>query len=501
MEKTVPKYKIVARMLLAVFWVLGTYLFPIQELVPGAADAARATGSIVSDALIILAGLWTLRARIDIALYIVLLLIGGVSAWYNDIPAVMAINGLRAYLLPLSLLIIVRYLLSTRERVRYFLPRFEKSLYIFLLLQFPVMVIQCLRWGAYDNVGGSLGWMRSGTISTLIYLISFYLMVRRWDDSRTYLENLKQNYMLLVCLFPSMLNETKISFVYLAMYFFFLVPMDRMFLKRMLYVIPLMLLSIGGALALYITILGGATIDDYEGTQTDVTSSKFISEYMVGNDEVRTLVLDGYMETVMPDVQEADFARGLKYAVLPIILSDTPHAWYVGFGPSQFKGGTTLETTPFAKEYEWLLRGTEMSVMSYLIEPGGGRPAVARLVHHRALPLLPPRPQTLEAHNLEHGADTANLSGLLPPAHPVHPHDSLHLRGHDEQPRTPVQICPAAVRLAAQAHAGNRRPTRTDARKVRARNSRLPCRCHSKITRNPAAAPIPPLIPPLTVPR
>ena len=154
------------------------------------------------------------------------------------------------------------------------------------------------------------------------------------------------------------------------MYFFFLVPMDRMFLKRMLYVIPLMLLSIGGALALYITILGGATIDDYEGTQTDVTSSKFISEYMVGNDEVRTLVLDGYMETVMPDVQEADFARGLKYAVLPIILSDTPHAWYVGFGPSQFKGGTTLEITPFAKEYEWLLRGTEMSVMSYLIDLG-----------------------------------------------------------------------------------------------------------------------------------
>ena len=370
MEKTVPKYKIVARMLLAVFWVLGTYLFPIQELVPGAADAARATGSIVSDALIILAGLWTLRARIDIALYVVLLLIGGVSAWYNDIPAVMAINGLRAYLLPLSLLIIVRYLLSTRERVRYFLPRFEKSLYIFLLLQFPVMVIQCLRWGAYDNVGGSLGWMMSGTISTLIYLISFYLMVRRWDDSRTYLENLKQNYMLLVCLFPSMLNETKISFVYLAMYIFFLVPMDRMFLKRILYVIPLMLLSIGGAVALYITILGGATIDDYEGTQTDVTSSKFISEYMVGNDEVRTLVLDGYMETVMPDVQEADFARGLKYAVLPIILGDTPHAWYVGFGPSQFKGGTTLETTPFAKEYEWLLRGTEMSVMSYLIDLG-----------------------------------------------------------------------------------------------------------------------------------
>ena len=131
-----------------------------------------------------------------------------------------------------------------------------------------------------------------------------------------------------------------------------------------------MLLAIGGALALYITILGGATIDDYEGTQTDVTSSKFISEYMVGNDEVRTLVLDGYMETVMPDVQEADFARGLKYAVLPIILSDTPHAWYVGFGPSQFKGGTTLETTPFAKEYEWLLRGTEMSVMSYLIDLG-----------------------------------------------------------------------------------------------------------------------------------
>lgn len=370
MERIVPKYKLVARTLLAVFWVLGTYLFPIQELLPGAEEAATSTMSLLGDAALILLGLWTIRNRMDIALYVALLLISIVSALVNDIPAVLFVNGMRSYLIPISLLIIVRYLLATRERVRYFLPRFEKSLYIFLLLQFPVMVIQCIRWGAYDNVGGTLGWMMSGPISTLLYLISFYLMVRRWDNDKTYLENLRQNYILLICLFPSMLNETKISFVYLAMYFLFLVPMDRRFLKRMLYVIPLMLCVFVGAMAIYLTILGSDTVEDYEGTKTDVASSQFLNEYTVGNDEIRTMVLDGYMEAVMPEVDETDFARGLKFACVPILLDDSPHAWFIGFGPSQFKGGTTLELTPFAEEYEWLLKGTRMSVFSYVIDLG-----------------------------------------------------------------------------------------------------------------------------------
>ncbi len=370
MERIVPKYKLVARTLLAAFWVLGTYLFPIQEIVPGAEAMATSYMSLLGDAAIILLGLWTIRNRMDIALYVALLLIGLVSALANDIPTVLFVNGMRSYLIPISLLIVVRYLLATRERVRYFLPLFEKSLYIFLLLQFPVMVIQCFRWGAYDNVGGTLGWMMSGPVSTLLYLISFYLMVRRWDNDKTYLENLAQNYILLICLFPSMLNETKISFLYLAMYFLFLVPMDRRFLKRMLYVVPLMLLIFVGAVALYITILGGDTVEDYEGTKSEVTSSQFLNEYTVGNDEIRTMVLDGYMEAVMPEVDETDFARGLKFACVPILLDDTPHAWFIGFGPSQFKGGTTLELTPFAEEYEWLIKGTHMSAFSYVIDMG-----------------------------------------------------------------------------------------------------------------------------------
>ncbi len=370
MEKTVPKYKLVAWSLLAVFWVFGTYSFPIQEIVPALFEPVFSAFNLLGDVTLILLGFWTLRSRMDIALYIALLVIGITSALINDTPRLLVINGMRPYLISISLLIIVRYLLSTRERVRYFLPLFEKSLYIFLLLQMPVMVIQCIRWGAYDNVGGTLGWMFSGPISTLIYLISFYLMVRRWDYSLSYIDNLRRNIILVIALFPSLLNETKISFIYMVMYFFFLIPMDRMFFKRMLYVAPLMLLAVGGFAAVYLTLLNDTKIEDYDGIRSDVTSTKFLSDYIVGDDGMRTLVLDGYLEAVMPEVEEEDFARGLKYSALPIIISDTPHAWYVGFGPSQFKGGKNLQLTKFAQEYDWLLRGTQMSFMSYLIDLG-----------------------------------------------------------------------------------------------------------------------------------
>lgn len=368
MERIVSKYKIVARSLLIVFWVFGTYMFPIQEAVPAIAPAAASIGSLLSDAAIILLGLWTLHKRIDIILYAVLVLIGITSAIINDIPLVMAINGMRFYLIAVSILPIIRYLLATHERVSYFIPLMDRSLYAFLLLQMPVMVFQCIRWGAFDNVGGTLGWNMSGTISTLIYIISFYLMVRRWDSSKSYLGNLRQNIILVVALLSSMLNETKISFIYLVLYFFFLIPMDRNYIKRMVYLAPIIVIMICGFGYVYSRLLSDSYsyISDYGS----MTSMDFFSSYTFGDDNARTLVLDGYLEQVMPEVEEADFARGLKYSTLPIILSDTPHSWYVGFGPSQYKGWTTLELTPFAQQYEWLLKGTQMSVMSFVIDLG-----------------------------------------------------------------------------------------------------------------------------------
>lgn len=363
----IPKYKIVTRMLLTVFWVLGTYLFPLQEIVPGVAEAIGSYMNLLTEAIIILLGLWTIRSRADWALLISLLVISLISKTVNIMSWSFYINGMRSYLTTIFLLCIIRYLLSTRERIQYFVTLMDRSLYIFLLIQMPVMIIQCIRWGAYDNVGGSLGWMNSGQISTLIYAISFYLMVRRWDNEKPYIQNLKENWILLLALFPSMLNETKISFVYLILYFLLLVPFDRKYFKRMLYVAPLMIIAVAAFGKIYLSLMVNARQD---GEIENVMSFDFLSDYVFGNDDVTTLVLDGYMNTVLPEVQEDDFARGLKFAALPIILNDKPYTWWIGFGPSQFRGGSQMELTPFAVQYEWLLRGTQMSAMVFLVDLG-----------------------------------------------------------------------------------------------------------------------------------
>lgn len=367
MNRSVPKYKLITWILLSLFWFLGTYMFPLQELVPSVAPGFQTGFNLVAECVIIALGLWTLNKRIDKILLISLMVISIISAIINGISISMYLNGMRNYLTMIFLLSTIRYLLATRERVEYFLPLMDKSLYIFLLLQMPVMVIQCIRWGAYDNVGGSLGWMMSGTISTLLYTVSFYLMIRRWDDSKSYLENLKKNIILLVALFPSMLNETKISFVYLMMYFFFLVPMDRKFVKRLLNVVPIIILFVVGFGYVYQSLLVNPQQDDAD---TNVTSWKFIEDYLLGNDDIKTLVIDGYMEAVLPEVQEDDFARGLKFTLLPIILSETPHSWVVGFGPSQFRGGTVMDVTKFASQYSWILKGSQMTVMVYVVDLG-----------------------------------------------------------------------------------------------------------------------------------
>lgn len=363
----VPKYKLVARILIVVFWFTATYAFPLQEIIPSVYEKVLPFVLLASDGILLLLGLWTLRSRCDILLLVSLVIISYTSSRLNGIGLMTYLNGMRPYLPLVMLLPILRYMLSTRERADYFIALFDRSLYYFLLLQLPVMVIQCIRWGAYDNVGGTLGWMFSGVISTLIYVISFYLMVRRWDYGLSYLGNLRRSWMLLVLLLPSMLNETKISFVYMVFYFLFLVPMDRRFLKRLLLISPLIVIFIAGAGYIYVSLLS----DDNEATaQTDIMSVQYIADYMMGDDDIQTLVLDGYLNDVMPEVNESDFARGLKFMGVSIILSGTPHAWTIGFGPGQFKGGTIMEETELVKSYGWLIKGTEITMIILVVEMG-----------------------------------------------------------------------------------------------------------------------------------
>lgn len=311
----------------------------------------------------VIIGIWTLRKSMDIAIIIAALIITYYSTCIlNSESFFVWINGFRRYIPYLFVLPIIRYLWNDSERRVRFIRIFDKTLYYFLWLQFPCLSLQAILYGMGDLGGGSLGWFNSGIISQLIYVISFYLMIRSWDPKLGYIRNLGKNWILLILLFPSFMNETKISFIFLILYFIFLIPFDKNIGRSFLLVIPIVALLSGGAFWWYVTFV------DLKG---DVYRENFLNNYVMGAD-VNEMVFDYLDEDVnTDDVFESDYARGIKFMLLPTLLEKgKPFNEFWGYGIGQFKGGNGLEKTKFAKHYDWIFRGTQMEIFNIIIELG-----------------------------------------------------------------------------------------------------------------------------------
>jgi hypothetical protein len=362
MEKEVSKTKIVIWIFLGIFWLLGAYPFVTQEISSGIYNATWSYVSLLGETALMFLGFWLIRNKTDIFFLVSFVIIAFISNRINGDGYVVLLNGSRQYFSFLFVIPILRYLTATPDRTVYFIKTFEKHLYAFLCLQFPCMVIQCILYGAYDQVGGSLGWMMSGVISTTIYITSFYFMMRRWDSDASIGANIKKNWILIFLLIPSYLNETKVSFVFLLLYFIFIIPMYKRFFRMIVVVAPIMLAALGLVALVYSVVTK---------TGTEVFSKEYIELYTVGDDAAQDMVLDYYIASQgVDDVEGDDFARGLKFIATPVIMDDKPHAWLWGYGVGQFKGGTQTKMTSFAKKYHWLLQGTVMSGMMWLMELG-----------------------------------------------------------------------------------------------------------------------------------
>jgi hypothetical protein len=358
-DKSISKPRVIMGLLLGMFWVMAVHPF-ICEFVSFEFSAhALAFFNLLTDGALLCMGLWTIRKPSDWSALIVLLLLSYITTcMVNGNSLVFWINGLRYYMPLVFYLPIYRYMVENDDRRRWFISNIDKSLFTFLVIQFPCMVYQFSLHGAGDYVGGSLGNLNSGIVSTLIYLISFYLMLKRWNYSKGYFKNLLNNWLLIFLLVPSFLNETKISFIYFALYFFFLIPMDRKFIKNLVAIIPLMIAGICGCVYMYIK----ATDSE------EILSWDYLNTYVFGNEDI----LDLYEIAMDNDMEDelGDSARGAKLMGVPMIMDDKPWGQFIGYGVGQYKGGTTLKKSDFYMRYEFLLYGTQMQGMTWYIELG-----------------------------------------------------------------------------------------------------------------------------------
>lgn len=344
---------------LGLFWILGTVCFiNVTPMVEGW-RAIWPPLQLAADILIILMGLLTLRNRFDIINVCVFVSVCIASMLVNGQSPVNMLNGMRIYTGAVFSLPIFRHIFSRPENAAYFINKFDRTLYWFLWLQWPCMLYEFLNYGACDYGGGSLGNLMSGIISTLIFVISFYLMQRRWRTSKSYLANIRDNWTLILLLGPTMLNETKISLIYLLLYFLLLIPINRRFILSLSYLLPI-IVAIG--------IGGGYLYANFTTKGDTVLTADYLEYYVFGDDDLLNMVEyiydRGYAE------EDHDMQRGVKMMMFPAIIDDKPHGPVIGYGVSQFKGGKTLEQSDFYKTYEWLLEGTQLQFMDIVIDMG-----------------------------------------------------------------------------------------------------------------------------------
>jgi hypothetical protein len=273
----------------------------------------------------------------------VFLLAATVTVIYNadKIGILSQLNGLRQPLFFFSSLVVLYDFIQSPIRDR-FIKVFSTFLVVWGLSQIPTSFLQFLKYGANDNVGGTFGLTGgSGLVTQLVFLIMFYLVARygSLEDGERY--STAKVLLFSGLLIPCLLNETKISFVFLAMYLLLLTRVRRLWRT-----LPLLVfggLMIYGLLYYYESTVGGVE---------EIASDKFLKRY---------LFYDPRQHTDIPRLQKVVLAVNL--------VSKDIVTFFFGTGYGLFTGKSILGTSRLGRSLSYF-EGTR-SLLSTLWLEGG----------------------------------------------------------------------------------------------------------------------------------
>lgn len=345
--------------------------FVSEELLPSLVKL-RSAVYFLCDTVVLLVGVAAMKEnkdRGDNRVAYSFIVIAVISSFIVNRESVMTVvNGARGFFGLLFILPIMRYLFDCRQGGERFVKSFDRQLFVYLWLQAVCITIQFVKYGAGDAVGGTMGYGASGTASTCICFTSYYLMTKRWNDRLSYGRNLAKNWVLVFLLYPVFLNETKISFIFLFCYFLLLLKLNKQSIKYVFIAIPMMIVVLIG--------LGGVYLDVTDQEADDLTSWEFYDNYLLGGDdlermvEVALLVQDGTIEIDPTDVWSVDIPRFTKILWLPQTLETAKGGMLLGAGLGQFKGGTTVEASKFARDNHWMLLGSRPWTFVVIVQLG-----------------------------------------------------------------------------------------------------------------------------------
>lgn len=331
-----------------VFWLWALYGFPSDEWFKDIQVLRPYLQLLLDLAMAAIAFAVVRRRRVWIAIGAFAAFTWAVSCLVNDLATSFWLNGMREFIgLLLAYPVVIEFCRDTEGRRR-FSDALDFHMRIFLCIQAFCIIYQFLRYGAGDAGGGSFGHNYSGQVSMMIYLASFYIIRRRIAQCGSVLPALRSGWGYIALLLPTFLNETKVSFILLALYILLLVPIDRKMLIRLTVILPL---------------VGAVSWLGFELYTTAVRASDNAYEIKSAEDFVAYFMVEDIENTkggALWDIEnngKADVPRLTKLMYLPLLEQQEPGHVALGFGVGHFKGGIIGESE-FARNYDWLLMGS-----------------------------------------------------------------------------------------------------------------------------------------------
>lgn len=363
----IEKYKLFSNTLFTLFWVLTCYGFVVQFLpIP---ESVITILLIICDLSLLILGLATLRNKADIVIILSFFAISFTSTVIvNRLGFITYFNGIRDFFGLLFVIPVLRWFFDSKYKEQ-FIASVEKQLKFWLYLQAFCATIQFFVFDTFDDVGGSMGDGASGFLSMFLYLVSFYFVRKNWDSDH-YFRSLKENLRYVILLYPSFLNETKASFLYILLYFVLLMKYDKTLLLKMIYIVPL---SVAGLVLLF-NVYCSITNQD----PSEVFSIDFLEQYMVAGDvdldftiEMAQKLQDGdFDDSLESEWWTVDVPRYAKFAIVVPIMGSYPGGYLFGLGVGHFKGSRLLGTTDFAKEYQWAIQSSRVWAFTVFMQLG-----------------------------------------------------------------------------------------------------------------------------------
>lgn len=272
-------------------------------------------------------------------------IISTITYLYNKstVGLLMHINGLREPLVFLCALIFISKLLETNEKEK-IVQRFVHLFWFLAIIQIPISWMQFSMYGAGDLVGGSLSTGGSGIVTLALFLITFFFIQYYTSTANGNSFQTGHALLFLVLLFPTLINQTKVSFVLLPI----MLGVMLDFRRRMMASLAMVTVSVIGLVILAVVYINVVSPDFMEA----FTKEGFESYYLADN------------------IKAGDIPRFGKMAFLFVLFSDNALNYIFGMGYGLMKGQNIIGVSDIGSFLEPLFQGSRMQFFTTFLQGG-----------------------------------------------------------------------------------------------------------------------------------